>query len=90
MRKTQSFTISLPPDLAAEADRLAGQERVSRSRLFREALRLYVNSGRRWERVLDFAPRAAAAAGLGSEEAIDAAVDEAVRDLRGRRRALRA
>jgi predicted transcriptional regulator len=81
MRSSHTFTISLPPDLAAEVDRLAAQEHRSQSELFREAFRRYVNSQQRWERILDFGSRAAEAAGLDTEGSIDAAVDEAVRDV---------
>ena len=86
MRSSHTFTISLPPDLAAEVDRLAAEEHRSRSELFREAFRRYVNSQRRWERILELGPQAAAGAGLHSDEEIDAAVDEAVRNVRAQRR----
>jgi metal-responsive CopG/Arc/MetJ family transcriptional regulator len=85
MRSSHTFTISLPPDLATEVDRLAAEEHRSRSDLFREAFRRYVNGQRRWERILELGPKAAAAAGLESDDAIDAAVDEAVRDFRRHR-----
>ena len=85
MRPSRTFTISLPPELAAEVDRLAMEEHRSRSELFREAFRRYVNSQRRWERILQLGPQAAAVAGLDNEEAINAAVDEAVRHVRQRR-----
>lgn len=85
MRASQTFTISLPPELASEVDRLAAEEHRSRSELFREAFRRYVNSQRRWERILDFGPAAAAAAGLQDEDVIDDAVDNAVRAVRRRR-----
>jgi CopG family transcriptional regulator/antitoxin EndoAI len=87
VRTSQTFTISLPPDLAAEVDRLAAEEHRSRSELFREAFRQYINSRRRWERILEFGPRAAAEAGLRDEAEINAAVDQAVREVRLRRRA---
>lgn len=86
MRPSQTFTISLPLDLAEEVDRLAQQEHRSRSELFREAFRRYVNSQRRWERILDLGPEVAATAGLKGEAAIDAAVDEAVAQVRQQRR----
>lgn len=86
MRPSHTFTISLPPDLAAEVDRLAEEEHRSRSELFREAFRRYVNSRQRWERILEFGPLAAAASGLVAAAAIDAAVDEAVDDVRRQRR----
>ncbi len=86
MRPSHRITISLPPDLAAEVDRLAAEEHRSHSELFREAFRRYVNSRRRWERILEFGPDAAATAGLDSEAKIDAAVDKVVHDVRRQRR----
>ena len=47
MRTTRSFSLSLPPDLAREAERVAKQEGRTKSELFREALRRYVEE-RRW------------------------------------------
>ena len=85
MRPSHTFTISLPPDLAAEVDRLAEEEHRSRSELFREAFRRYLNSRQRWERILEFGPHVAAASGLRTETEIDDAVDEAVREVRRRR-----
>src|SRR5487761_1388825 len=41
MRTTDTLTISLPPELAGEVDRLARQEGRTRSELFREAFRQY-------------------------------------------------
>lgn len=83
-RTTQTVTISLPPELAAEMDRLATEEQRSRSELLREAFRRYVEGHRRWERVLDLGPKIAAFNGLRDEAAVEAAVDEAVRAERGR------
>jgi hypothetical protein len=40
-RKSKTFTISLPPDLAAKAELLAKCESRSMSELFREAFRVY-------------------------------------------------
>jgi CopG family transcriptional regulator / antitoxin EndoAI len=86
VRPSHTFTISLPPDLAEEVDRLAEEEHRSRSELFREAFRRYLNSRQRWERILEFGPQVAAASGLHTETEIDDAVDEAVRDVRRRQR----
>jgi metal-responsive CopG/Arc/MetJ family transcriptional regulator len=85
MRPSQTITISLPRDLAEQVDRLAAKEHRTRSELLREAFRRYLASRERWERVLDNGARAAEAAGLDSEAAIDAAVDEATRDVRKQR-----
>jgi predicted transcriptional regulator len=82
VRPSHTFTISLPPDLADEVDQLAKEEHRSRSELFREAFRRYVNSQHRWERILEFGPQVAAASGLDTE----AEIDEAVRDVRLQRR----
>lgn len=80
MRNTLTVTISLPPDLAEEVDRLAAEESRTRSELLREAFRQYVERRRRWERIFATADDAAASQGL-TEDAILAAVKR----RRGRR-----
>ena len=80
MRRTLTVTISLPPDLAEEVDRLASEERRTRSELLREAFRQYVERRRRWERIFATAEDVAATQGL-TEDAILAAV----KSRRGRR-----
>jgi CopG family transcriptional regulator/antitoxin EndoAI len=47
MRTTRILSLSLPPDLVREAERIAKQEGRTKSELFREALRRYVEE-RRW------------------------------------------
>ncbi|MBI3824849.1 MAG: ribbon-helix-helix protein, CopG family [Candidatus Rokubacteria bacterium] len=47
MRTTRILSLSLPPDLFREAERVAKQEGRTKSELFREALRRYVEE-RRW------------------------------------------
>ena len=81
MRKTLTVTISLPPDLAEEVDRLAAEERRTRSELLREAFRQYVERRRRWERVFTTAEDAVTRQGL-----TDDAITAAVKSRRGRRR----
>ena len=44
MEKGRLLTISLPPRLLKEADRLAKQENRTKSELLREALRLYLET----------------------------------------------
>lgn len=51
MRPSQTVTVSLPPDLAQEVDRVARQEGRSRSEMFREALRQYLARRDRWDRI---------------------------------------
>jgi CopG family transcriptional regulator / antitoxin EndoAI len=73
MRTSQTVTISLPPDLAAEVDRLAGVEHRTRSELLREAFRQYVERRRRWDELFAYGARVARQRGL-TEKRVDAAV----------------
>jgi CopG family transcriptional regulator/antitoxin EndoAI len=50
MRTTRILSLSLPPELVAEAERVAKREGRTRSELFREALRRYVQE-QRWQRL---------------------------------------
>jgi len=86
MRPSRTFTISLPPDLAEEVDRIAAAEHRSRSELLREAFRRYVGAQQRWERIFAYGEQVAAEAGLTSEQAVDAAVASAVKEVRRNRR----
>jgi CopG family transcriptional regulator / antitoxin EndoAI len=47
MRSTRVLSLSLPPELIREAERVAKQEGRTKSELFREALRRYIEE-RRW------------------------------------------
>jgi CopG family transcriptional regulator/antitoxin EndoAI len=42
MRSTQTFTVSVPPAMAAEIDKVRRKENRTRSELVREALRAYI------------------------------------------------
>ena len=50
MRNTKLITISLYPELLAEAERLAKEEQRTRSEFFREAIRRYIEE-KKWERL---------------------------------------
>ena len=50
MRTSKLITISLLPDLLQEAEKLAKEENRSRSDLFREAIRRYIED-KKWERL---------------------------------------
>ncbi len=79
------MTISLPPELAGEVDRLARQEGRTRSELFREAFRQYAERRHRWEQLFAYGEARAAASSL-AEEAIATAVKrrrQARRPVRG-------
>ncbi len=47
MRTSRTLSLSLPPELAREAERIAKREGRTRSELFREALRRYIQE-QRW------------------------------------------
>jgi predicted transcriptional regulator len=51
MPEQRTVTISIPPPLAREVDRLARKEGRTRSELFREAFRQYATRMERWDRV---------------------------------------
>ena len=77
MRPTRTVTISLPPELARRVDRVARAEGRSRSELFREALRQYLERQERWNWIF------ASGEQLARELAIDEAdVLKAVKDRR--------
>jgi CopG family transcriptional regulator / antitoxin EndoAI len=73
MRSSGTVTISLPPELAVEVDRLARQEGRTRSELLREAFRQYAERRRRWDQLFAYGEERAAAGAL-TEEAVVAAV----------------
>ncbi len=74
MRPSRTVTISLPPELARRAERTARTEGRSRSELFREALRRYIEE-RRWRELQRYG--ASRARGPGMREAdVERAVQE--------------
>jgi CopG family transcriptional regulator/antitoxin EndoAI len=72
MRTTGTVTISLPPDLASEVDRLAREEGRTRSELLREAFRQYAERRRRWDQLFAYGEARAAAVGLSEESVVSA------------------
>ena len=76
MRTTRILSLSLPPDLIREAERIAKQEGRTKSELFREALRRYVEE-RRWRTLRRYGAGRARQAGLTEGD-----VDRAVQELR--------
>lgn len=68
MRPSRTVTISLPPELARRAERTARTEGRSRSELFREALRQYLDRRDRWERIFTAGEEAALRLGLNEDD----------------------
>ena len=76
MRTTQVVSLSLPPDLVREAERIAKQEGRTKSELFREALRRYIEE-RRWRGLQRYGAGRARRVGMSEGD-----VERAVQELR--------
>ena len=81
MRKTDTVTISLTPELVAEVDRLARKEGRTRSELLREAFRQYSLRLQRWDQLFSYG-QARAAAGSLTDDGIAIAVTRRRRSRR--------
>lgn len=90
MRTHQTITISLPPELMRNVERVRKTERRTRSELVREALRLYFNPelAARIARFPVYAPtkRELREIEKGRRSKSDLTIDELFRDLAGPRR----
>lgn len=78
------MTISLPPDLAAQVDEMAGREGRTRSEFFREAARQYLLKQERWAQIFAYGERAAASVGVEGEDQVAAIITERRRGKRAR------
>ena len=74
MRTTKIQTISLPPEIVKQIEKIIKEEGMTKSELFREALREYIRK-RRWERIREYGARKAAEVGI-KEEDIERLIDE--------------
>jgi CopG family transcriptional regulator/antitoxin EndoAI len=75
MRTTKPITVSLPPDLLRETQRVAQEETRTRSELIRDALRQYLAS-RRWQRLRQWGAETAERLGLKTEADLQRLLDE--------------
>ncbi len=75
-RTTAQWTVSLPPALSLEAEKLARKESRTRSELIREALRNYIENKRRFEDIRRQVGRNLAARGVRTLQDIEAMIDE--------------
>ena len=62
------MTISIPPALAREVDRLARKEGRTRSELLREAFRQYATRVERWDRIFELGRDLARRRGLNEAD----------------------
>lgn len=67
MRTSKILSLSLPPELLREADRVAKKEGRTKSELFREALRRYLQE-RRWAELREYGARQARKLGIRETE----------------------
>lgn len=70
MRTTKVMTLSLPPDMVKEVENLVKEENRTKSELFREALRKYIND-KRWLQIRQWGLKTAQELGLSDEEEVD-------------------
>lgn len=81
MRSSKVISVSLPADLVKVAERLAKEERRTRSELVREALRDYAAT-RRWRRLRRWGEASARMARVRSDPDIEDVVGEVRRSRR--------
>jgi CopG family transcriptional regulator/antitoxin EndoAI len=74
VRTSKLVTISLHPELLEEVERLAKEEKRTRSEFFREAIRRYIEE-KKWERIYRYGRLKAQEQGL-AEEDVERMVDE--------------
>jgi len=74
LRTTKIQTLSLPPEMVKEIEKLAKEENMTKSELFREALREYLRR-KRWEKIREYGARKAAELGI-KEEDVERLIDE--------------
>ena len=74
MRTTKIQTISLPPEIVKQIEKIIKEEGMTKSELFREALREYIRK-RRWEKIREYGARKVAELGV-KEEDIERLIDE--------------
>jgi len=73
-RETKTWTISLPPKMVKEAERIAKDENRTKSELIREALRFYLDE-KEWQDIYKYGAKKAMEKGY-SERDIEKLVDE--------------
>jgi CopG family transcriptional regulator/antitoxin EndoAI len=74
------MTLSLPPEMVKEVERLTKEEKRTKSELFREALRKYIND-RRWQQVRQWGMKTAQGIGISTEEEVDELIHKHRRKL---------
>lgn len=73
-RTTKTITISLPPDMAEQVEKVRREEGRTKSELLREALRQYLQE-RQWRRITTYGQKRAKELGIIPED-VERLVDE--------------
>lgn len=75
MRTTKVMTLSLPPEMVKEVERIVKEENRTKSELFREALRKYIND-KRWLQIRQWGLKASRELGVSTEEDVEKLVHQ--------------
>ncbi len=70
MRTTKVLTLSLPPEMLKEVEHLVKEEKRTKSELFREALRKYIND-RNWHQIRQWGMKAARDLDISTDEEVN-------------------
>lgn len=78
-RLTKTLTVSLPPQIFEEVEKLAAQERMTKSELFRDMVRVYEDylDEKRWRRLKRLGRETSKRLNITSEKDIEILVHEA-------------
>ncbi len=76
MRTSKIYSISLPPKLAEEVEKISEKEGLSRSELTRLALRRYIESKERWELLRKWGEKSAQQLDLEGEQDVAELVED--------------
>lgn len=74
-RVSKVISVSIPPGMAKEVQRVAKEESRTRSELFREALRQYITTRSRWRTLQQYGTKQAKKLGI-KEDDIERLIDE--------------
>jgi len=76
MRKTEILSLSLPPRLLEEIEKVTNKENLTRSELIREALRFYFKEKERWRQIRKWGEITKKKFKIKKEEDIEKIVDQ--------------
>ena len=75
-RRSKIVNMSLPAELLLQVEEMARQRGVSKSHILREALKDYIASERRWERIRRWGEESARRLRIRDEEDVDRLIHE--------------